>query len=78
MSLNDRDWYITYGVYSAVGIQLAASVVGGLWLGSYLDSRFRTQPWLLLTGLIVGSVGGFWNLFTMVKWFERRRRDRKS
>ncbi len=65
---------IAFGIYGAVGFQLAATVVGGLLLGSWLDKRLGTDPWLTITGIIVGSIGGFYNLFRIVTWKKGRRR----
>lgn len=59
----------TYGIYGAAGIQLAASVVGLLLLGNYLDGRFGTGPWLAVGGLVLGFVGGLVNLVRIVKRF---------
>jgi len=68
------DWYVAYGIYSIVGIQLAVSVVAGLFFGNYIDKKIGTTPWLTIIGLILGSVGGFYNLFRIVNWH----RDRKG
>lgn len=32
---------------------IVAPLVGG-WLGAWLDGRFKTSPWLLILGLILG------------------------
>jgi len=69
-----NDWYVAYGVYSVVGIQLAVSVVAGLMFGNYLDKRLGTLPWLTVVGLIIGSVGGFYNLIRIVNWHRDRKR----
>ena len=63
---------VAWGLYGAIGFQLAAMVVGGLIVGQWLDSRWSTTPWLTLVGLIVGSIGGFYNLIRLARWKERR------
>lgn len=63
---------IAFGIYGAVGFQLAATVVGGLFLGSWLDKRLGTLPWLTITGLVIGSVGGFYNLIRILNWKQTR------
>ena len=35
-------------------------------IGYWVDGRFGTKPWLLLTGLILGMIGGFVNFFRLV------------
>ena len=39
---------------------------GGLWL----DRRFRTAPWLLLTGVLLGFFGSGYTLLRAVKKLE--------
>jgi len=47
------------GRYAGLGLTFASTmaVLGGL--GWWLDSRFETRPWLLVTGILLGAVGGF-------------------
>ncbi|MGH7830414.1 MAG: AtpZ/AtpI family protein [Candidatus Binatia bacterium] len=67
---------LALGVYGGVGFQLAASVVGGLLIGHYLDKRWDTSPWLAMTGLVIGSAGGFYNLLKILDWNQRRRKSK--
>ena len=47
---------------SGLGIELAAAV-GGLTLAGYWwDRHFGTAPWGFWIGLIIGMVGGMYNL----------------
>ena len=68
-----NDFMVAWGIYGAVGFQLASMVVGGLLLGNWLDHKWQTSPWLALTGLVVGSIGGFYNLIRIVQWGENRK-----
>ncbi len=47
------------GRFAGLGLTFAATiaVLGGL--GWWLDGKFGTLPWLLVTGVLVGAVGGF-------------------
>ncbi len=63
--------YYTFGLYGAVGIQLAASVVVGLMFGNYIDEKLGTSPWLAVTGTVLGTVAGIWNLVRILNWNER-------
>lgn len=69
--------YTTLGIYGAVGFQLAASVVAGLLIGNYIDQKVGTAPWLALTGLLLGSIGGFYNLIRILNW-HRGKQDREG
>lgn len=44
------------------GLELVAAVVSLLLLGYWVDYQFGTGPWGLLTGAIVGIVGGLYNM----------------
>lgn len=61
---------VAYGIYGAAGIQLALSTVGFLFIGNWLDKKYGTSPWLAVTGLILGFVGGLVNLIRIVRRFQ--------
>ena len=60
-----------YSPYLTLGFQLAAAVVVFTLIGAWLDSRWDTSPWLLLSGLLLGSVGGFVKFFKTIAQLER-------
>ena len=45
-------------VYGAV-LSLAFSIVSGLVAGWALDRWLATSPWLIVAGIVLGSVAGF-------------------
>jgi len=49
-----------------VGTTLVASIVTGYLLGSYLDRKWGTSPWLVVAGVMLGTAAGFVSLFRMV------------
>ena len=49
--------------YSGLGIDLVANTVVGLAIGYFLDRWLGTTPWLMITGLILGSIAGFMTIF---------------
>ncbi len=59
--------YRQVGPYMGLGTELAASVAGMLLIGYFLDQHFNTSPWLLLTGAVIGTIGGFYNFFREVQ-----------
>lgn len=78
MKAGQKDpFLVAFGIYGAIGFQLAATVVGGLFLGSWLDKKWGTSPWLTLIGLTAGSIGGFYNLIRLLTW-KQGRQDRGS
>ena len=72
---SSRSWYMTFGLYGAVGTQLAITIVACLWAGNWADNRFDTTPWLTLIGLTVGCVGGFYNFIRTVLWQQNKKYD---
>jgi F0F1-type ATP synthase assembly protein I len=47
---------------AGAGVQLAASIAGLTGLGYWIDVHYGTKPWGLIVGLVLGFVGGFYNL----------------
>lgn len=48
-----------------IGLELTM-VIGGLaYGGHWLDQKWDTGPWLLLTGVIIGTLGGSWHAMKM-------------
>lgn len=48
-----------WGRVFVIGTNFAAAVIGFSLVGYVLDRWFKTSPWLLLTGIGMGLVGGF-------------------
>ena len=48
--------------YSGVGLELAGATAGLALIGYWIDGRFGTQPWGILGGVVIGLVGGLYNL----------------
>jgi ATP synthase protein I len=48
---------------SSLGIELAAAVFVGAGLGFWLDLSFKTKPWGITLGVVVGASAGFWNVY---------------
>ena len=51
------------GTYTGIGIELATFIIVFLLAGRYLDSRWGTEPWLLILGAVLGFAAGFYNMF---------------
>ncbi len=48
------------GLAYAAAFSLFASVVAGLIIGWLLDRWLGTNPWLLVTGIVLGAAAGFY------------------
>ncbi len=55
--------------YSVIGIELAASVAVGGFIGYFLDSKLGTEPWMFIIWLICGVIAGFRSLYRMAKQY---------
>ena len=74
--LKDRSWIR----YSGLGIEFAAAVVGFTLVGCWVDYHFQCRPWGVVVGVLLGLIGGFYNLIRQslaaVREVERRSADR--
>lgn len=52
--------------YAQVGTMLIAPMVVLGGIGYVLDRHFRSKPWLLLLGMLLGMAAGFANFFRLV------------
>jgi ATP synthase protein I len=59
----DREYVDSLLKASLIGIHLVATTFVGLAVGYYLDKWLGTDPWLLLTFLLLGIAAGFRNMF---------------
>lgn len=48
--------------HSGVGLELAGATAGLALLGAWIDRRFGTGPWGIIVLVVVGLVGGLYNL----------------
>jgi len=66
MAKNQKSWQKAVTVGSSIATSLAGLVVGGFFLGRYLDARWGTQPWLTLSLMIAGlALGGSYLVITL-------------
>jgi F0F1-type ATP synthase assembly protein I len=48
--------------YSGAGLELAGATAGLALVGYWIDGKYDTAPWAMLAGVILGIVGGLYNL----------------
>jgi F0F1-type ATP synthase assembly protein I len=62
-----------------IGLTWAASTGLFLYLGSLVDRRLGSAPWLTLIGAFIGAAAGFWYMYHhLVIAPERRKREEKA
>ncbi|WP_185956174.1 AtpZ/AtpI family protein [Melghirimyces algeriensis] len=55
--LPDNPWKMI-GLLGSLGVELLVLIVGGAWLGRYLDDRWASFPTWTATGLLGGMLLG--------------------
>jgi F0F1-type ATP synthase assembly protein I len=58
---------------AGVGLQFAGAIVLFMFVGRWLDGKLGTDPWLLLLGVVVGAVGGFYSMYRQLVILPRQR-----
>ena len=59
----DFDALKNLSLVSHIGIIMILPIIGGVYLGNYLDNRLGTGSVFLLVGIILGVITAFMNLF---------------
>lgn len=50
----------------SVSAIISSNVVGGVLIGYYLDRWLKTGPWMILIGIILGTIGAFAGLYRLM------------
>ena len=48
--------------HSGIGLELAGATAGLALIGYWIDGRFGTRPWGIVGGVVIGLVGGLYNM----------------
>lgn len=68
-SKKDESPWRALALVSAIGIDLAITVLLGVWLGSWLDERMNTDPLFLIIGIFLGLAVGIIVIIRLIKPF---------
>ena len=52
---------------AGMGLELAAGITVFTLVGWWLDKKWGTTPWLLITGAALGFVGGIYNMWKQLR-----------
>lgn len=63
----DSETYHIVGLIGSFGFTTAGAVAGGYFLGSYLDKKFNSSPWFMLSLIILGITASFIEFFKLIK-----------
>jgi F0F1-type ATP synthase assembly protein I len=64
--------------FAGVGLQLAVCIIGGLYLGQWLDRRFSTAPWMLFIGVFGGAALGIYSMYRKLMAAQAREEAAKA
>lgn len=71
MMMDPENPYKTIGLIGTLGLEITAFIIGGVYLGKYLDHAFHTTPvWLIIGifgGLILGILSALFTLRAFIK-----------
>ena len=66
-SKDTKETFGALGMVGGFGFMMGGSVLVCYFIGSYLDKRFETSPWLLVVFLIMGVTAGFMEFYKLLK-----------
>lgn len=66
------------GAYAGLGLQFALSIVLSAFAGQWLDRRYDTEPWLMLSAVIVGAGGTFYSIYRKLMADLRREEEARK
>ncbi|MGB3368956.1 MAG: AtpZ/AtpI family protein [Acidaminobacteraceae bacterium] len=86
MSKSNFKIYANLALISQIGIMTALPIVGGVYIGKYLDEKFGSNGLILLVFIVFGVVSSFYQMirFTIkksqrdVKQNEKERKERNE
>ncbi len=52
------------GQYAGHGMTFVVAILGGLYLGQWLDGKLGTAPWLLIAGVFLGAGASFYSMYS--------------
>ncbi len=69
--MSDRPEPSKLALAFSAGAVITANVVGGILVGYFLDRWLKTDPWMSVTGLILGTISAFIGLYRIVNRLNR-------
>ncbi len=63
----NSETYRILGLVGGFGFTTAGAIAGGYFIGSYLDRKFNTSPWIMISFIMLGIIGSFVEFFKLVK-----------
>ena len=58
--------------FAGSGVQFVVAILFFLYVGKWLDAKLGTAPWLLMLGVFVGAVAGFYSFYRRIMAASKR------
>lgn len=63
--------FFRYAKFATVAFEFLGSIAAGVFVGSALDARLKTEPWLVLIMTIAGTIIGFYRMVQILRRLQR-------
>jgi F0F1-type ATP synthase assembly protein I len=60
----DSEGGTSAGQFAGHGLTFVVAILGGLYLGQWLDRKLGTDPWLLIAGVFIGAGASFYSMYS--------------
>ena len=65
--------YLKFSKYAAAALEFPSTVLGGMFLGYFLDGYFNVSPWFTTILTFVALIGAFARLLQWMSYFSRKK-----
>ena len=62
-----NDYFAAFGLTASIGLNMAACLAAGGFLGHLADSYLSTSPWGMAVGIVFGALAGLWATYKKIK-----------
>jgi F0F1-type ATP synthase assembly protein I len=70
--------YRLFAVYSSIIFILPVTLVGGYFVGQWIDQYLGTSPWITYLGLFLGGIAGFKQMFQLLNRVSENNNHKKE
>ena len=68
----DSEGGTSAGQFAGHGMTFVVAMLGGLYLGQWLDGKLGTAPWLLIAGVFMGAGASFYHMYAKLMTAQAR------
>ena len=65
--------YLKFSKYAAAALEFPSTVLGGMFLGYFLDGYFNASPWFTTILTFAALIGAFARLVQWVSYFSKKK-----